>query len=185
MYRLRPSNRYGRFLIAILVGLIQLICFNLLSVPCTAQPLSDAQKSQQVMAMYADYRKDFVGVQDIGASAAIERLGDPEVVFVDVRESEEQAVSMIPGAVTSEVFLSDPDRFQGQRIIAYCTISFRSGKLAAKMGRKGIRIVNLEGGLLAWVHAGGPLVRGYKPVKQLHVYGRKWDLAPSGIETFY
>ncbi len=128
--------------------------------------------------MYADYRKDFAGVQEIDASAAIELVGDPKVVFVDVRDPKEQAVSMIPGAVTSEVFLADPDRYRGQKIIGYCTISYRSGKLAAKMGRKGITIVNLKGGLLAWVHAGGTIVRGYKPVKQLHVYGRKWDLAP-------
>ena len=63
---------------------------------------------------------------------------------------EEQAVSMIPGAVTSEVFLADTDRFRGQRIIAYCTISYRSGKLAAKLKRKGITMVNLKGGLLGW-----------------------------------
>ena len=150
-----------------------------------ADAMSDSAKHQRVMAMYADYRKDFAGVEEIDASAAIELVGNPEAVFVDVRSPEEQAVSMIPGAITSEVFLADPDRFRGQRIIAYCTISFRSGKLAAKMGRRGITIVNLKGGLLAWAHAGGALVRGYKQVKQLHVYGRKWDLAPSDIETVY
>jgi len=137
------------------------------------------------MAMYTDYRKDFEGVQEIDAAAAINLVGDPEVVFVDVRDPGEQAVSMIPGAVTSEVFLAAPERYQGQRIIGYCTISYRSGKLAVKMTRRGITIVNLKGGLLAWVHAGGPLVRGYKPVKQLHVYGHKWDLAPSDIESVY
>ena len=38
---------------------------------------------------------------------------------------------------------------------------------------------------LAWVHAGGPLVRANLPVRTLHVYGRKWDLAPKSIETTY
>ena len=147
--------------------------------------LSDSERLQRIMAMYANYHQDFAGVQEIDASTAIELVGDPEVVFVDVRDPEEQAVSMIPGAVTSEVFLAAPERYRSQRIIGYCTISYRSGKLADKMTRRGITIVNLKGGLLAWVHAGGSLVRGYKPVKQLHVYGRKWDLAPSGIETVY
>ena len=55
----------------------------------------------------------------------------------------------------------------------------------AKLKRKGITMVNLKGGLLGWVHAGGPLVRGNLPVRVLHVYGRKWDLAPAGIETVY
>lgn len=151
----------------------------------SAASLSDAQKHQQVAAMYADYRKDFSGIEEIGAEEAVDLLRDLDVVFVDVRKPEEQAVSMIPGAVTSEVFLADTERFRGQRIIAYCTISYRSGKLAAKLNRKGIAMVNLKGGLLGWVHAGGPLVRGNLPVSVLHVYGQKWDLAPAGIETVY
>jgi rhodanese-related sulfurtransferase len=151
----------------------------------SAASLSDAEKRQAVAAMYADYREDFPGIEEIDAENALKLLEYLDVVFVDVRKPEEQAVSMIPGAVTSEVFLADMERFRGQRIIAYCTISYRSGKLAAKLNRKGITMVNLKGGLLGWVHAGGPLVRGNLPVTVLHVYGRKWDLAPVGIETVY
>ena len=151
----------------------------------SAASLSDAEKRQQVTAMYADYREDFPGIEEINAEKALKLLEDLDVVFVDVRKPEEQAVSIIPGAVTSEVFLADTDRFRGQRIIAYCTISYRSGKLAAKLKRKGITMVNLKGGLLGWVHAGGPLVRGNLPVKVLHVYGQKWDLAPADIKTVY
>ena len=151
----------------------------------SAASLSDAEKRQEVAAMYADYREDFPGIEEIDPERALKLLEDLDVVFVDVRKPEEQAVSMIPGAVTSEVFLADTERFRGQRIIAYCTISYRSGKLAAKLNRKGITMVNLKGGLLGWVHAGGPLVRGNLPVTVLHVYGRKWDLAPAGIETVY
>jgi sodium/bile acid cotransporter 7 len=151
----------------------------------SAASLSDAEKRQEVTSMYADYREDFPGIHEIDAENALKLLEDLDVVFVDVRKPEEQAVSMIPGAVTSEVFLADTERFRGQRIIAYCTISYRSGKLAAKLNRKGIAMVNLKGGLLGWVHAGGPLVRGNLPVTVLHVYGSKWDLAPAGIKTVY
>lgn len=145
----------------------------------------DIGKYRQVLAMYADYRNDFPGIDEIGTEEALNLVNDPRVVFVDVREPGEQAVSMIPGAVTSEVFLADTERYRNQRIIAYCTISYRSGKLAARLTRKGVALANLKGGLLAWVHAGGPLVRGTLPVNELHVYGRKWDLAPSAIETVY
>lgn len=163
----------------------------LLASPLATSPLfasdglDDAGKFREVMAMYAEYRSEFSGIEEIEAVEALTLVGDPGVVFVDVREPEEQAVSMIPGALTSEVFLADTERYRDQRIIVYCTISYRSGKLAAKMARKDIKVINLEGGLLAWVHAGGPLVRGYRPVNELHVYGHKWDLAPSGVETFY
>jgi rhodanese-related sulfurtransferase len=167
------------------VGLILLLWLIASPAPCIAASLGDAEKRQQVAAMYADYREDFPGIEEIDAEKALSLLENLDVVFVDVRKPEEQAVSMIPGAVTSEVFLADTERFRGQRIITYCTISYRSGKLAAKMKRKGITMVNLKGGLLGWVHAGGPLVRGNLPVSVLHVYGQKWDLAPAGIETTY
>ena len=150
-----------------------------------AASMSDADKRQQVMEMYADYRKDFPGVTEIGAEEAIALLSDADVVFVDVREPEEQAVSMIPGAITDKVLKANLDQYRGKRLIAYCTISYRSGKLAARFARQGVTVVNLKAGLLGWVHAGGPLVRGHQPLKRLHVYGRKWDLAPADIETVY
>jgi sodium/bile acid cotransporter 7 len=179
------QNRVHPTSAAILVAFLMLVAGLACPSRSVAEPPSDNEKFQRVMAMYADYRRDFAGIEEIGAAEALQRVGDPSVVFVDVREPEEQAVSMIPGAVTSAVYLADPGRFGGQHIIAYCTISYRSGKLAAKMQRKGITIVNLKGGLLAWVHAGGPLVRGNRPVEDLHVYGRKWDLAPQVIQTVY
>lgn len=176
---------YPRQFLSLLAGAALLVVLVASPLPCIAQPLSDAQKSQRVTAMYADYREDFPGIEEIEAADAMALLGDPDVVFVDVREPEEQAVSTIPGAVTGRVFLADPERYRGQRIIGYCTISYRSGKLAARLDRKGITLVNLKGGLLAWVHAGGPLARGSRPVQEMHVYGRKWDLAPQAIETVY
>jgi rhodanese-related sulfurtransferase len=185
MPRSYTAYRCRRIKVDIPVGLILLLWLIASPAPCIAASLSDAEKRQQVAVMYADYREDFPGIEEIDPEKALKLLEDLDVVFVDVRKPEEQAVSMIPGAVTSEVFLADTERFRGQRIITYCTISYRSGKLAAKMKRKGITMVNLKGGLLGWVHAGGPLVRGNLPVSVLHVYGQKWDLAPAGIETTY
>lgn len=185
MPRLHALNRYNRHLISVLIGIGVLIWLALSPAPAIAQSIDDAEKSQQVMAMYADYREDFPGIEEIDPAAAIALVGDPNVVFVDVRDPEEQAVSMIPGAVPSEVFMAGLEHFRGQRIIGYCTISYRSGKLAAKLDREGMTMTNLEGGLLAWVHAGGPLVRGNRPVQEMHVYGRKWDMAPQAIETEY
>jgi len=147
--------------------------------------LNDAQKRQLALDMYADYRKSFPEVQDIDLHTAIGLLSDSDVVFVDVRKANEQAVSMIPGAIKKEVFIDQIEQYQSKRIIVYCTISYRSGKFASKLRRKGIFVTNLEAGLLGWVHAGGPLVRQDKMVKILHVYGQKWDLAPAAIDTVY
>jgi sodium/bile acid cotransporter 7 len=166
--------------------IIFIILLHVLTGAVIAAPSNDdAAKRQHAYELYADYRKHFPQVEEIEPRAAIDFLKATDVVFLDVRKTEEQQVSMIPGAITKEKFMDNLERYRGKRIIAYCTISYRSGKLAAKLERKGISVINLKAGLLGWVHAGGPLVRQQQPVQQLHVYGRKWDLAPAGIDTIY
>ncbi|MGD9365616.1 MAG: rhodanese-like domain-containing protein [Desulfobacteraceae bacterium] len=150
-----------------------------------AGPMSDAEKRELALNMYAEYQKKFPEVEDIAPDSAIKLLSDPDVVFVDVRKAEEQAVSMIPGAITKQVFTDHLERYRHKRVIAYCTISYRSGMLAAELKRKGISVINLRAGLLGWTHAGGPLVRQNRPVQRLHVFGRKWDLAPAAVDTVY
>jgi rhodanese-related sulfurtransferase len=146
---------------------------------------ADRQKNNQVVAMYDEYTKSFPGVKDIAIKDALLLLANDEVVFVDVRKAKEQKVSMIPGAVTKEHFMENLEQYREKKIIAYCTISYRSGKFAEKMEKRGIGITNLQAGLLGWVHAHGPLVDKNGAVSTLNVYGRAWDLAPSWITTVY
>ena len=106
-------------------------------------------------------------------------------VFVDVREEKEQVVSMLPGAVPQKEFLRKPERYRDKVVIGYCTISYRSGKLAERLKARGIAMHNLQGGMLAWVHAGGKLYDRDGETRRLHVYGRKWNLAPRGYEALW
>jgi sodium/bile acid cotransporter 7 len=148
-------------------------------------PAGDEERLERVHAMYADYRRDFPEVPDISPEAALDLHSRGEALFVDVREPEEQAVSMIPGALTAEAFQAHPERYRGRTVIVYCTISYRSGILARELLARGVAVANLQGGLLGWVHAGGPVADAGGPVARMHVYGRKWDLAPLSFETVY
>ena len=58
-------------------------------------------------------------------------------------------------------------------------------KIVQKLQKEGVEIRNLEGSLLSWTHAGGELVDDAGPTERLHVYGKRWDLAPEGIETIW
>ena len=102
-----------------------------------------------------------------------------------MREKREQAVSILPGAISEDDILKSTQLFKDKILIGYCTISYRSGKLAERLARKGIRLFNLQGGLLGWVHAGGPLVDREGPSRRIHVYGPKWNLAPDGYEAVW
>lgn len=164
-----------------------------LAVPsaCTWGRPDDAELWRQVDAMYDSYRvRNFPDVAEISPQDAMALAGrDPgKVVFIDVRPDEERRVSTIPGSVRADVFLANVEQYRGMLGVAFCTISYRSGELLEELGGEldGVRLANLQGGLLGWVHAGGALVddRG-EPVKRLHVFGSRWDLAPQGYETVW
>jgi sodium/bile acid cotransporter 7 len=112
-------------------------------------------------------------------------LAEGKAVFVDVREEKEQAVSMLPNAIPEAELLRYPEKYRDRILIGYCTISYRSGKLAQQLKGKGISMLNLRGGLMAWVHAGGKVYDRNGETRRIHVYGRKWNLAPKDYETIW
>jgi sodium/bile acid cotransporter 7 len=147
--------------------------------------MSDDARRARVQAMYRDYQREFADVQDIAPAEAMALFDAGRALFVDVRGEKEQDVSMLPGAVTEQEFLSRPERYRDMVVIGYCTISYRSGKLAARLKARGIAMLNLEGGLLAWVHAGGKVFDRTGETRRIHVYCRKWDLGPQSYHPVW
>lgn len=150
----------------------------------SAEPPADFQKKAAVYEMYARYKRDFPEVTDITPKEVMRLLTQKKkVVLVDVRTPEEQRVSMLPGALTREEFLSRPEAYRDHLVIGYCTISYRSGKLAQELRGQGITMLNLQGGLLAWLHEGGKVYSQGVESPRVHVYGARWDLAPARYQT--
>lgn len=146
---------------------------------------TDAEKRARIERMYAEYSEDFPQVRVVSAQELAELRGADDVVLVDVRTPEEQAVSMIPGAVTQEEFEAEREKYAGLPVVTYCTIGARSGEYAAKLRADGVDVRNLEGSILAWTHAGGELAGPEGPTKKVHVYGKRWNLAAEGYEAVW
>jgi sodium/bile acid cotransporter 7 len=144
--------------------------------------MTEKEKSDLVQKLYENYKKDFPTVEDISPVAAQALAARVGVIFIDVRTPEEQSVSMLPGAVTEEAVSKNPSLLQGKTAVAYCTIGYRSGLYAEKMAKQGIRVLNLSGGILAWVFSGGKVYHDGRETKRVHVYGEKWDYLPDGYE---
>ncbi len=147
--------------------------------------LDETGKRRAIAELYAEDRQSFETVAEVSAEALRDRLqrGD-DLVLVDVREPEEQAVSTIPGAIPLDEFKSRADEFTGRLVVTYCTIGYRSGLAAKELEAQGWEVANLAGSLLAWTHVGGELVDAEgRPTQRLHVYGARWDLAADGYET--
>ena len=135
----------------------------------------------------AGIRADHPDVATIAAAALREALPTGNFVLVDVRTDKEREVSTLPGAITAKDFESRLEELvaEGRTVVAYCTIGARSSSYARKMGRRGVKVLNLEGSVLAWTHAGGDFVSKTGPTRRVHVYGRRWNLAADGYETVW
>ena len=106
-------------------------------------------------------------VPAISVEEALTMTQSESHVFVDLRDGNEQARGMIPGAVASSrglmEFHIDPESAghnpafnQDKTYIFYCASGGRSAlaaKVAMDMGLS--PVLNLEGGIAAWQSAGG------------------------------
>lgn len=148
---------------------------------------TEAGRRALVERMAAEIRADHPDVATITAAALKDSLADGNFILVDVRTDKERAVSTLPGAIAAKDFEARMEELlaEGRTVVAYCTIGARSSSYARRMGKRGIRMLNLEGSVLAWTHAGGEFVIGSAPTRRVHVYGRSWNLAADGYETVW
>lgn len=154
--------------------------------PAAAQSRDTEAGRRQIMErMIEGIREDHPDVATISAAELREALPGGDFVLVDVRTERERRVSTLPGAIPASEFERRLAELAGRTVVVYCTIGARSSSYAREMGRRGVDVFNLEGSVLAWTHAGGPLVHEGMPTKRLHVYGRRWNLAADGYETVW
>jgi rhodanese-related sulfurtransferase len=147
--------------------------------------LTDAVKRQKIESMYNGYHAEFPEVLDITPKQAMDLIADQKSVFIDLRDQQEQQVSMLPGAITEKEFMDNFKSYDDYVKIAYCTISYRSGKFAQKLQKEGIPVYNLKGGILAWVHDGGKVYNQNGETHRIHVYQSEWNLAPARYEAVW
>jgi rhodanese-related sulfurtransferase len=100
--------------------------------------------------------------------------------FLDAREWKEYEVSHIEGAVYVGYDDFDFSRIKhlpkDSPILVYCSIGYRSEKIAEKLKKKGFtKVYNLYGSIFEWANQGYPLISGTKPVQRIHTYNQKWS----------
>lgn len=132
-------------------------------------------------------KEDFRDVQHIGAAALTEWLAKgEEVLLLDVRESDEFAVSHLEGAQRVDPGIwrwTFMNRFgksvAGKTVVFYCSVGVRSSRLAARvqaaLGDAGVKAVfNLDGGIFTWHNERRPLTDGTGPTNFVHSFDARW-----------
>lgn len=147
--------------------------------------MSDEAKREQIEKMYQHSREHFPEVPEISADELKQLQIDSSVVVVDVRTPAEQAVSMIPGAMTADDFEANTGDHKGSTIVTYCTIGHRSGLYAQQLLSRGFNVFNLKGAILSWTHCGGSLTTSEVPTKAVHVCKKKFALHADGYDPVW
>lgn len=147
-----------------------------------AMAAADAALDRRIEALVADVEDEVGNVPAIRAQALLQAIaaGHPPILL-DTRSERERAVSTIAGAVVAADAIP-----AGASVVVYCTIGLRSGIAARELRARGVDALNLRGGILAWVAAGGTLVDANgRPTRRVHVYGRRWNAVPKGFEAVW
>jgi sodium/bile acid cotransporter 7 len=148
--------------------------------------LPDDEKRARIDELYEGYKREFPDVPEVTVETLVKQLAGPEPpVVVDVRDDEERAVSMIPGALSQEEFEERHEQLAGREVVTYCTIGYRSGLYTQKLVDEGWDAHNLRGSIVSWTHVGGELDQGGSRTRRVHVYGRKWNLVAQGYEAVW
>ena len=103
------------------------------------------------------------------------------VVYLDAREREEFEVSHVENAVWIGYDDFDlakiPAIDTSQNIVIYCSVGYRSEKVAKQLKDAGYKnVYNLYGGLFEWYNEGLPLVNKKNEVTdKIHGYNENWS----------
>ena len=113
------------------------------------------------------------------------------VILLDAREHEEFEVSHLEGAhfVGYNNFTIDSvlSFNRNAQILVYCSVGYRSEKIAYKLKSEGFKNVsNLYGGIFEWVNQGHPIVDSAgKHTKRIHGYTKAWGIWLNDGEKVY
>ncbi|MCB0523918.1 MAG: rhodanese-like domain-containing protein [Saprospiraceae bacterium] len=115
---------------------------------------------------------------------SVHELADKQsnALFLDSREPKEFAVSHIKGAVNVGYDHFDiaqlPKTNKTQKIVVYCSVGYRSEKVAEKLLAAGYsNVSNLYGGLFEWVNEGLPIVDSKENgTEKVHAYSPTWGI---------
>ena len=148
---------------------------------CGSGYAAEAEKLEQA---YQKLKPKFNEAPEI----SVEQLNTEQanVVFIDVRDDDEQRVSMIPGAISVDEFTRSAAKYKNATIVAYCTIGYRSGTFTIKWQKRGYDVTNLKGGVLAWAQAGRVFQSpsGIE-TKRVHIYDDDWNYLPKSYIPIY
>jgi len=103
------------------------------------------------------------------------------ILFLDAREPREFEVSHLAGALPVGYDHFDLQSVQqvprDRQIVVYCSVGYRSEKIAERLRAAGFtNVANLYGGIFEWVNQGHSVVDDKGPTQQVHAFDKTWGV---------
>lgn len=154
--------------------LISLLLIGCSSSTAQVQGLCLDQRFDEEIASTISFTAPIMGVSELEANRS-------SYVVFDTRKREEYEVSHIPGA--SYLGYKDFDKARLEdipkeaKIVLYCSIGYRSEKIAERLQKLGYQnVYNLYGSIFEWANRSYPLEdKNGKPTTKLHTYNKNWS----------
>jgi rhodanese-related sulfurtransferase len=102
----------------------------------------------------------FTRIARVDAAEVAERLADPSVLLVDVRQTAEWRRGHIRGSLNlllTQLAIRIHELPNDKPVVAVCASGHRSAIATRTLQRAGYQAENLKGGIHAWTRAGLPL----------------------------
>ncbi|HEY9640496.1 MAG TPA: rhodanese-like domain-containing protein [Coleofasciculaceae cyanobacterium] len=127
-------------------------------------------------------RRQFACVQHMTIVEFAQKLADStQPLILDARSPAEYAVSHLAEAQRIDVtadLTAAPALIKVSKdrpIVVYCSVGYRSAKVAQRLQQAGFQnVFNLEGGLFQWANEGRSLVHAGQPTQRVHPYSALW-----------
>lgn len=142
--------------------------------------------SQELMwsEIISDIRKQHPEVSQLSTDSLAAWLNDEnkaQPLLIDTREKEEYDVSHLAGAIqmnpNEENFSALAALDKNTPIVVYCSVGYRSSKIAEKLTASGFtNVANLEGSIFTWANDGYPLAKGNDAAATVHPYNKVWGM---------
>ena len=102
----------------------------------------------------------------------------PQPIVLDARSEAEYAVSHLKQSQRIEPNYPDLATFtesKDQPIVVYCSVGYRSARIAEQLKQAGFSFVyNLEGSIFQWANEGRPVFKDDRPTLLVHPYNPLW-----------
>jgi len=149
--------------------------------PSSAQPVENAAYDLLLKGLLS-HSVNEVSVKEIA--------NDTTILLLDAREKREYEVSHIQHAVWVGYDDFNMSRVKNigkeTKIIVYCSVGYRSEKIAEKMKQAGyMHVSNLYGGIFEWKNQKQPVYHATAKTNQVHAYSKTWGVWLNEGEKVY